>query len=237
MDTNPTLCPWLRTPLGSAILARERAALRAPLKSQYGLHAAQLGCLNQDLLTASSMPHHLLISTDTAIAADSADLYASGQYLPLDRDSVDLLLLHHALETEHDPHGILREAARVLNGEGLLLILGFNPHSYWSLARLLGLRHPPKHIPLLRLQRLCDWLKLLDLQVERVDSFFSLPPINNAGILDKLGLLQQLDRIPLHPLHGLYLVQARKHLAPLTPTRLRWQRQPILAGSLAEPST
>lgn len=237
MDSSQTHCPWLRTPLGSAILARERAALHKPLTSTYGRHAAQLGCLTRDLLTANSMPHHLLISTDSSTQDAGADLYASADYLPLDQDSIDLLLLHHALETAQDPHGILREAARVLNGEGLLLILGFNPHSYWTVFRWLGLRHPPRPIQLMGLPRLCDWLKLLDLQVERVDSFFSLPPINNSKVLDRLQFMRTLDRLPLRPLHGLYLVQARKQVAPLTPTRLRWKHRPILPGGLAEPST
>jgi len=236
MDATPTLCPWLRTPLGAAILSRERHFLHGPLIAEYGKRAAQLGCIDEDLLTASSMPHHIQISTDATSASRRADLYASPQQLPLDQDSVDCLILHHALETAHDPHGVLREAARILAGEGLLLILGFNRYSYWSAWRLLGMRHPPRGIPLLNLFRLCDWLKLLDLQVEKVDSFFSLPPIANRDILERLQFLHGLDQVPLRALHALYLVQARKHIAPLTPTRLQWKADNgILAGGIMEP--
>jgi SAM-dependent methyltransferase len=236
MDATPTLCPWLRTPLGAAILSRERHFLHAPLMAEYGKRVAQLGCTNDDLLTASSMPHHIQISTDAANASDRADLYASPQRLPLDQDSIDCLVLHHALETASDPHGVLREAARTLAGEGLLLILGFNRYSYWSAWRLLGMNHPPRGIPLFSLYRLCDWLKLLDLQVEKVDTFFSLPPIAKTEILERLKILHELDRVPLRALHALYLVQARKHIAPLTPTRLHWQTDTrLLAGGVMEP--
>ena len=217
----------------------ERERLKAPVATQYGRRLAQLGCLADDILTVSAIPHHIHIAgqATTASATQTADLLATAQALPLESDCLDLLVLHHSLETTSDPHGVLREAERVLNGEGLLLILGFNPWCWWGLGRLAGRSCPPREVELLSLSRLHDWLKLLDLQVEKVETFFSLPPLRNEKLLQRLAFLRRLDTIPLHPLHALYLVHARKHVAPLTPVRLRWQQTQQLMPGLAEPST
>ena len=236
MQPPPTLCPWLHSALGDAILGSEARRLKGPLCAERGTRVAQLGCVNRNLLTASPMPHHLQIKTDAGMQPEF-DLYAAPQSLPLESDCLDALLLHHTLETARNPHGVLREAERVLAGEGLLLILGFNPHSYWALWRLIGLACPPRDVPLLSIHRLSDWLKLLDLTVENVETFFPLPPFNNQQLLSSMTLLNRLDQLPLRPLHTLYLISARKHRAPLTPTKLSWQvSRPVLAGGLIEPS-
>lgn len=96
--------------------------------------------------------------------------------LPFASDSVDLVVLPHTLDEHPDPHGVLREAYRVLRAEGRMLILGFNPLSLWGaqmrLHRYLhknpspafgcfhNLPHPPLHIG-----RLKDWLELLNCDV------------------------------------------------------------------------
>ena len=237
MQPPPSLCPWLHSSLGTAILNAEQLRLRAPLGAERGTRLAQLGCVGRNLMTASSMPHHLQIKTDAGMEP-AFDLYSAAAALPLEQESLDALLLHHTLETVNDPHGVLREAERTLAGEGALYILGFNPHSYWALWRTVGIACPPRSVPLLGLHRLCDWLKLLDLTVESVETFFPLPPFSNQQLLSSLQLLKILDKVPLRALHALYLVRARKHRAPLTPTKVYWQaRTPALVGGLAEPST
>ena len=230
------LCSWLQSPLGERIRRSEREHLRAPVAGQYGRHLAQHGCPSEDIFTVSAIPHQLHIADHPAQLRD-ADLIATPRALPLQEQSLDALILHHSLETGDDPHGTLREAERVLAGEGLLLILGFNPWCWWGLSRLLGRGCPPRDTRLVMPDRLCDWLKLLDLEVEKVETFFSLPPLHSEKLLQRLAFLQRLDKIPLRPLHALYLLQARKHIAPLTPTRLRWQQpQERLPGGLAEPT-
>lgn len=238
IDTQPSgdLCSWLQGPLGTEIRRCEHARLKVPVATQYGRRLAQLGCLAEDMLTVSSIPHQMHITSQPA-GGSGADLLAAAHALPLESDCLDLLVLHHSLETSDDPHGVLREAERVLSGEGLLLILGFNPWCWWGLGRLFGRACPPREVELLSLNRLHDWLKLLDLQVEKVETFYSLPPLGNEKLLQRLAFLRRLDTIPLHALHALYLVHARKHVAPLTPIRLRWQQTSELLPGLAEPST
>ncbi len=56
--------------------------------------------------------------------------------LPFRSDSIDAILLPHTLELVEDPYAVLREAERVLCGEGCLMICGFNPFSGWGARRV-----------------------------------------------------------------------------------------------------
>lgn len=96
-------------------------------------------------------------------------------HLPLESESVDVVVLPHTLDEHVDPRAVLREAHRVLRGQGRMIILGFNPLSAWGAQAKLapcayaghhpfgfyaGLPHAPIHI-----QRLKDWLELLNCDV------------------------------------------------------------------------
>ncbi len=52
---------------------------------------------------------------------------ASAAGLPIGSGSIDAVVLPHSLEIEPDPGAVLREAERVLVGEGQLIVLGFRP--------------------------------------------------------------------------------------------------------------
>ena len=52
--------------------------------------------------------------------------------LPIANGAVDAVVLPHTLEFETDPFAVVREADRVLAGEGHLIVLGFRPFSLWG---------------------------------------------------------------------------------------------------------
>ena len=97
--------------------------------------------------------------------------------LPFASDSIDLVVLPHTLDEHPDPHGVLREAYRVLRAEGRMIILGFNPLSLWgaqakycswrasgvhSFGFYPSLPHPP-----IQIGRIKDWIELLNCDVVR----------------------------------------------------------------------
>ncbi|HXP25061.1 MAG TPA: methyltransferase domain-containing protein, partial [Steroidobacteraceae bacterium] len=152
--------------------------------------------------------------------------------LPFRSDSIDAILLPHTLELVEDPYAVLREAERVLTGEGCLMICGFNPYSGWGARRLFGRyfgrpAFPPHTQRMLSERRLRDWVALLGFDVDSVHGYLGFLPM-------KGGLSEVHPRRALTA--GAYLLKARKRVSTLTLVRPRRRvRQRVLVGA-AEPT-
>ena len=102
---------------------------------------------------------------DTAVPApDCAELEA----LPFKSNSIDGVVLHHALETTQDPRIALREVTRVLAPGGRVIICGFNPLSLVGVRRLYArlLEDALSDQRLVNPLRLFDWLTLLGYELD-----------------------------------------------------------------------
>ncbi len=177
-----SLHDWFETPPGRYLLAWERAQFDHTVTDIFGYHALQLGLPELDTLHANRMPHRWLatgepvaMAGDAAAAPCRAALVTDFAALPFAENSLDLVVLPHALELNADPHATLREVARVLVPEGRVVICGLNPASLWGLrqrrARLyqrLGFGTPflPTAGEFIGYWRLRDWLRLLSFEVE-----------------------------------------------------------------------
>jgi len=227
---------WLQGPLGQALLAAEAQLLGAVLDDVFGLALLQLGDwgASRALLSASRTRRQTIVS-ETA-ACETFDVQGRLAALPVQSASVDAVLLPHTLEFEADPQAVVREADRVLTGEGQLLILGFAPLSLWGLRALASREgFPPGLRQLLSAHRLRDWLQLLGYEVVLSRHYlYSRPWERAAGH----GPQRLLRRGLLNPLPaGAYLIKARKHVYTLTPIRPRQRDRRRLLGGLVEPTT
>ena len=191
------LTDWLKTPAGSYVLRWEQTHLDTAVADLFGFHALQLGLPELDALRANRMPHRWvatesLVPTAGAVPTDEGETAARAapeaprtaialrcdfDALPFDANSLDLVVLPHALELARDPHLALREVERVLRPEGRVVIVGFNPASLWGLRQGLGRwrrRLSPRSLrglflpggDFMRYRRLRDWLRLLSFEVE-----------------------------------------------------------------------
>jgi hypothetical protein len=117
-DSRPT--DWLTTATGRQLLAAEAEMLGSMLDDVFGLELLQLGSWGaaRELLSASRIRRQTVIA-DTR--QQDVDVVASLCALPIQTASIDAVLLPHTLEFESDPHSIVREADRVLGGEGQML--------------------------------------------------------------------------------------------------------------------
>ena len=179
----------------------EQAHLDAAVADLFGFHALQLGLPELEALRANRMPHRW-VATDHAETAPAAPSKALAEKhslldespvspprtaialrcdfdaLPFDSNSLDLVVLPHALELARDPHLALREVERVLMPEGRVVVVGFNPNSLWGLRQQLGRWRTrvapgsprslflPSAGEFMRYRRLRDWLRLLSFEVE-----------------------------------------------------------------------
>ena len=152
--------------------------------------------------------------------------------LPFRSDSIDAILLPHTLELVEDPYAVLREAERVLTGEGCLMICGFNPFSGWGARRVFGRyfgrpAFPPRTERMLSERRLRDWVALLGFDVDSVHGYLGFLPMK--GSLSEVHPRRSLTA-------GAYLLKARKRVSTLTLIRPRRRvRQRVLVGA-AEPT-
>ncbi len=113
-----------------------------------------------------------------AARRQGAALVSEPAALALQSDSVDVMLLPHTLEFAPDPHEVLREAARVLAGEGELVVLGFEPLGTWSLRSAFTRGGcPPGILRTIPATRLADWLKLVGFEVGPPARYLYAPPL------------------------------------------------------------
>ena len=168
---------WFATPPGRYLLAWEQAQFDQAVADVFGYHALQLGAAQVEGLRANRMPHRWLALDDPAHLAQApqAVLLADFAALPFAANSLDLVVLPHALELSPDPHATLREVERVLVPEGRVVICGLNPTSLWGmrqrrahLYRRLGFGELflPEGGEFIGYWRMRDWLRLLSFEVE-----------------------------------------------------------------------
>jgi len=212
------LTDWMRTAPGQCLLNWEQQQMDRAVADVFGYHALQLGLPELQGLRANRMPHRWVASDSLQVTqsppllteyepnsepfvADSA-LHCDFDALPFPNQSLDLVVLPHALELSRDPHLTLREVERVLVPEGRVMILGFNPASMWGLRQRLGRARGavglggrdalflPRAGEFLGYWRLRDWLRLLSFEVEGGRFGCFRPPYASARWLERSAWME-----------------------------------------------
>jgi SAM-dependent methyltransferase len=222
---------WFEGPLGARVLREEMALATLALDTVFGFELLQVGAWGSanHLLKGARTQHTTMLAPEIA---PGVTLCAPLDTLPFRSDSIDAILLPHTLELVEDPYAVLREAERVLTGEGCLMICGFNPYSGWGARRKFaqyfrGRPFPPDTRRMLSERRLRDWVALLGFDVDSVHGYLGFMPL-------KGGTTEFHPRRSLTA--GAYLLKARKRVSTLTLVRPRRRaRQRVLVGA-AEPT-
>ena len=216
------LAAWMQSAPGQCLLRWEQQHLDQAVADVFGYHALQLGLPELQALRANRMPHRWVASDSTQplpplpaappsddapcslpLDADAA-LHCDFDALPFPNQSLDLVVLPHALELSRDPHLTLREVERVLVPEGRVMILGFNPASMWGLRQRLGRARSaiglggrgalflPRAGEFLGYWRLRDWLRLLSFEVEGGRFGCFRPPYRSARWLERSAWMESV---------------------------------------------
>lgn len=233
---NQALDDWLRTPLGASLLDVERELCRETLDGLFGEHLLQIGDWGEPReFLQYARTHSAWISVAPGRPA-SGNLVAMPERLPVESDSVDVLLLPHTLDVTASPHAVLREVHRVLRSDGQLVVLGFRPGGLWGLRRLLAPgSFPPGRPQLISERLLTDWLRLLDMKIHGVRRYFFRWPVGGRR-RDVSWRWEELGDRWWPEMASCYALTARKQLYTLTPVRRRWRRPAKVVGGLVEPS-
>ena len=247
-DSIIALSEWLETAPGRYVLAWEQLQFDALVADIFGYNAVQIGLLELPALRANRMPF-VFAAGEYPLAMTSQENFASSdarvvakvltrvEELPFAAQSIDLLILPHALEFADDPHRVLREVERVLIPEGQVVITGFNPASLWGLRQVAGRSFGASFLPragqFLALPRLKDWLKLLGFEVHRGRFGCYRPPFRSEPWLQRLGFMEFAgDR--WWPFCGaVYMVSAIKRVTGMRLIGPAWKDRKIAAPALA----
>ncbi len=237
-EYSSALAAWQTGALGRAVVAAEAQLLAEVCDDVFGLELLQVGSWgrSRELLSASRVRRQTVIAAAFP-PGQPPDIVASAAGLPVGSGTIDAVVLPHSLEIEPDPRAVLREAERVLLGEGQLIVLGFRPLSLWGLraaARRTG--YPPGLGRLLSERRLRDWLALLGFEVIAARHYLHVAPREPRGD-PRQSALGMLRRGLFNPLPaGAYVLKARKRVYAPTPLRLRRREYAQLVGGLVNPS-
>jgi SAM-dependent methyltransferase len=233
---------WFSEPLGQHLLESEQLLLEKILPDLFGYHLVQISQLSgSNLIDSTRISHTIIIQRE-----DEGDLYngtallANAEFLPIATESIDVVVLPHVLEYSANPHKILREIERILIGDGHLIILGFNPWSFFGIWRiLLAWRdEPPWCGHFFSFHRIRDWFTLLDFELVRLDRVVYRPPIKNIKVMRKLEFLEKLGKFCWSIFGGIYIVVVRKRVVSLTPVKDIWlKKRSMIKSGIVEPTT
>jgi SAM-dependent methyltransferase len=228
-DPSIGLHEWLATPPGSYLLAWEQQQVDAVVANAFGFHALQMGLPELDALATNRMPHRWL-ATETP--HPKATFLTHFGALPFPDNSLDLVVMPHALELTANPHAALREVERVLVPEGRVVICGFNPMSLWGmrqqrghLYRRFGLEQTflPKSCEFIGYLRMRDWLRLLGLEIESGEFGCYRPALASEKLLARFAWMDRLGARWWPILGAAYCLVAVKRVFSTTLINPRWR--------------
>ncbi len=231
---------WFETRLGQALLVQEEASLQQRAAALFGYHVVQIGVTSPHFEVLKQSPARNRILLGNGEQQLDIHIQADPRYLPLASDSIDGVLLPHTLDFSPDPHQLVREVERILIPEGKVVLSGFNPWSLWGISRLFHRRrgNMPWCSHFFSPKRVQDWFSLLGFDLEEMVYLHYRPPMHNQLLMQKLNFMEKVGTRVWPMLGGVYVMQAVKRTATMTPIRVKkWRVKKRVIPTAAEPTT
>lgn len=223
MNPNPArsrrlLIDWYHSPQGASLRAMESDYISRSVSFRYNQEILQIGALGWESDYRDQDDGYRFIVVDRALLADAGTcrIIANCDQIPIESDSIDVVILPHCLEFEPDQHAVLREAERVLKPEGQVLLLGFNP---WCFQSLIHLRQGRRGVVpwcgnFLSYPRIRDWLSLLNFE-HSVKSGVYFSSSSAASFSGNRTLLRTCTAVGF----GIQAIKRRYTLIPFKPAK------------------
>lgn len=229
-----SLSAWLSTDPGQYARNWEQTRFDTMVDDVFGYRALQVGLPELDLLRANRMPFKAFVGPTLPQPEQTFDwagtVRAEPEFLPFDRESMDLVVLPHILETSDNPHRVLREVDRILVPEGRVVISGFNPWSLWGLRQRTPFLKPwfPTEVGhQVSLSRLKDWLKLLSFEIEFGHFGCYVPSFSTKKWLDRTAFFEPAGDRWWPACGAVYVVSAVKRVHGMTLLKPNWKTKPV----------
>ena len=145
--------------------------------------------------------------------------------LPFADLSVDRLLVIHAAEYSEQLRAMMREAWRVLSGNGRMLIVAPNRRGIWARIEStpIGYGHPYSSGQLKRMLRNCLFTPV------QTEHALYLPPTQRRVILHSAPAFERVGDRFFHAISGVVMVEATKQIYAATPAVKATQKRGLIA--------
>lgn len=230
---------WSQTNLGKYIIDLESEKVNQIINRVPGIKILQLGALRGAKWLNLNRKFQSIVLDTLDRSSSDCNVFGKFESLPFSSESMDVVILRHTLEATTNPQGVLHEAERILSPDGYLVILGFNPYSFFGVLRVAEKYSETGEWEgrSLSIGRIKDWFAVLGLDLteeERVK-------LSHKVIKDEYGkkfeFLGSLADYSLSVQSGVYILMARKRIIPLSLQKSSWREKgkrvnsPIQASS------
>ncbi|MEN9597039.1 MAG: hypothetical protein RL236_1473 [Pseudomonadota bacterium] len=170
------LFAYYQTPRGKLLKELEVAYLKRSITvgcQQVILQIGGLGWENE-FIDFSLYQHFSVVDAKNLACPEVHKIQAKSYALPIQSNSVDMIIVPHLLEFDAARFQTFRELERILKPEGILLVMNLNPWSLWVRYQFLldkRLANSWRGHFISR-SRLFDWLKLLNFEVTNKTEFY-----------------------------------------------------------------
>ncbi|MFZ2168519.1 MAG: methyltransferase domain-containing protein [Methylococcaceae bacterium] len=211
------LFAWYQTPRGKLLKELEANYLQRSITVSCQQIILQIGGLGwEDEFVDCSLYKNFTVLDAKNLGHDGARrIQAKAYCLPLQNDSVYMIIVPHLLEFDTHRFQTIREVERVLKPEGLLIVLNFNPWSLWVRYQYLWDKKMADswrgHF--ISRSRILDWLKLLNFEVT-VSSEFNLDSVHSTH-----GKFITHSHSFSSTAYAIKAIKRRYNLIPLTPVK------------------
>jgi len=216
------LFAWYQTPRGKLLKELEIEYLRRSITVSCQQTILQIGGLGfeDEFIDCTLYKNYIVLDAKSLSSKDALKIQAKAFSLPLQSDSIDMIIVPHLLEFDSYRFQTMREIERILKPEGLLVIINFNPWSIWVRYQYLWDKKMADswggHF--ISRARTLDWLKLLNFEVN-VSSEFNLDSIKS-----RQGRLATRSQCFFSTAYAIKAIKRRYNIIPLTPIKTESSR-------------
>ncbi|MFA6051945.1 MAG: methyltransferase domain-containing protein [Methylobacter sp.] len=224
------LFAWYQTPRGKLLQQLEAEYIQRSITVSCQQTILQIGGLDwENEFIDCSLYKNFTVLDAKGLGCDNARKIRAKSYsLPLQSNSIDMIIVPHLLEFDAKRFQTIREVERVLKPEGILIVLNFNPWSLWVRYQYLWDKKMADswggHF--ISRSRILDWLKVLNFEAT-VSSEFHMDSASSTNGKCMAGL-----RSFTSTAYAIKAIKRRYNLIPLTPVQVVNPKL-VLANSLS----
>jgi len=224
------LFSFYETPQGKLLQRQENSYLSHSITVSCKQTILQIGALGweTDFIDCRLYRYFYILDAHSEGSIKAARINGKSHYLPIQSETVDLVILPHLLEFDAHRFQTMREIERVLKPGGELIILNLNQVNIWVRMQFLWNKKMSDSWwgYFISRSRMTDWLKLLNYEIMSTAEF----TIDNRTVT--LGQFKWCRNTFFSMAYAIRAIKRQFTLIPLTSPKVKRPRLTPLAPSL-----